>query len=62
MFFASRMQQLRSDPATVIADDYSEALGGILKLDFDATGSRVAEGIYQKFAADVIDLVANERV
>jgi hypothetical protein len=56
------MQHLRIDPATVVADDYSEALGGILKLDFDATGSRVAEGIYQKFAADVIDLVANERV
>jgi hypothetical protein len=47
MSLASRTQHLRIDPATVVADDYPEALGGILKLDFDAAGSGVAEGIHQ---------------
>ena len=62
MSLASRTQHLRIDPATVVADDHPETLGGILKLDFDAAGSGVAECIHQCFPADPIDLVANERV
>jgi hypothetical protein len=46
MSLTSRTQHLRIDPATVVADDYREALRGILKLDFDA-GSGVAECIHQ---------------
>ena len=54
MSLPSRMQHLRIDPATVVADDYLDVLGGILKLDFDAAGSRMAEYIHQEFPADVI--------
>jgi hypothetical protein len=43
----SRMQHLSINPATVVADDYPEAPGGILKLDFDTPGSGVAECIHQ---------------
>src|ERR1700689_4100806 len=42
---AFHMQHSRIDPATVVADDDPEALGGILKLDFNAAGSGVAECI-----------------
>ena len=62
MSLASRMQHLRIDAATVVADDYPKALGSVLKFDFDAGGSGVTESIHQSFPADVIDLVANERV
>ena len=62
MCLASRMQHWRIDPAAVIADDYPEAPGGVLKLDLDAAGSGVAECIHQQFPADVIDLVTNQRV
>jgi hypothetical protein len=47
MTLASRLQHLRIDPTTVIADNYPEAPGGIIKLDFDAAGSGVAECIHQ---------------
>jgi hypothetical protein len=61
MSLASGPQHLRIDSATVVADDYPEAPGAILKLDFDAAGLGVAECIDQELPADVIDLVANER-
>jgi hypothetical protein len=46
---ASSVQHLRIDPASVVADDYPEAPGGKLKLDFDAAGPGVAECIHQYF-------------
>jgi hypothetical protein len=47
MSLASLMQYLRIDSATVVADNYPEALGAIIKLDVDAAGSGVAECIHQ---------------
>jgi len=62
MSVASRTQHLRIDPATVVAGDYPKALGSKLKVDFDAAGSGVAECIHQCFAADTIDLIADDWV
>jgi len=61
MSIASRMQHFRIDPATVVADDYPKAPGSVLKFDFNAAGSGVAESIHQCLAADKIDLVTNDR-
>src|SRR5258707_4638557 len=60
MSVASRMQHLRIDPAAIVADDYPKALGRIFKFDLDAAGSGVAECIHPCFAADTIELVADD--
>jgi hypothetical protein len=46
MSLASCTQHLRLDPATVVADNDPKALGAVVKLDFDAAGSGMAECIH----------------
>ncbi len=62
MSVASRTQDLRVDPPAIIANRQPQLLVRVFQLEFDVVRLRVTESVGQRFAADTIDLVADQGV
>src|SRR6266700_8208838 len=56
------MQYLRINAAAIVANKHSQLLHTILDLHFNAARLCVAKRVYQSFAPDPIDVVADDRV
>ena len=56
------MQQLRIDPASIVAHQYSQLAGRIFQFYFYALCLRVTECVNQSLAANAVDLIAQDRV
>src|SRR6266705_4883632 len=56
------MQYLRINAAAIVANKHSQLLRTVLDLNFDAARLCVAKRVYQSFAPDPIDVVADDRV
>src|SRR5579872_322479 len=59
MPIASGAQHLRIDPATVVTNQNAKIAGGVVNLNVNPARARMAESIYQGFAANAVYLVAN---
>ena len=59
---AARLQQLRIDAASVVADQDSQLAGGVFELISMLFARGMPECVDQSFAADAINLVAQDWV
>ena len=53
---------LRIEPTDIVADNNAQVIVRVFDSDFNALGAGVANCIEQRFAADAIDFVADERM